>query len=167
MKKVSVFLLISLLLPAFGVFGEDQAPPQLLLPKPVEARFEGPGLPFKFSLAPGRLSQAETGKIFTTGYHAPDFTLPSLKENPMPIQYPRWAVREGWEGTFMIAIEILPTGVTGLWKVMQSTGYALLDEAATRAIQKWRFHPAQEKGKAIRSCIQIPVHFQLQDHDQI
>lgn len=163
MKKISFFLLLALLSPAVWVWAKEEAPSSPLVLKPFQAKVEGPGLPFEFSLADGKLSQARTGKIFTTGYYAADFTLPSLKEEPVPIRYPRWAVQEGWEGTFVIAVEIGTSGEVGRWKVMESTGYPLLDEAATGAIRKWLFHPATEKGKTILSCIQIPIHFQLED----
>lgn len=160
MKKIS-FLISLLILSTLPVFAAEEAQPLGL--KSVESKIEGPGLPFEFSFSPGKLSEARTGKIFSTGYHASDFALPSLKEEPTPIRYPRWAVREGWEGTFVIAVEILVSGQVGRWNVTQSTGYTLLDEAATQAIRQWQFHPATEKGRAIISCIQIPIHFQLQD----
>ena len=162
MKKVSFFVLLTVLLASGLVFAEEQAPPQTLV-LPSFQKVEGNGLAFEFLFSPGKLSQAQTGKIFTTGYHAPDFTLPSLKEEPTPIPYPRWAVREGWEGTFVIAVEVLTNGQVGRWAVVQSTGYSLLDQAATQAIRKWHFNPGTELGKAIVSCIQIPIYFKLQD----
>lgn len=160
MKKISILLSI-LILSSLPAFAAEEAQPLGL--KPVESKIEGPGLRFEFAFSPGKLSEAQTGKIFSTGFHAPDFTLPSLKEEPTPIRYPRWAVREGWEGTFVAAVEILASGKVGRTHVMQSTGYTLLDEAAAEAIRQWQFHPATEKGKSILSCIQIPIHFQLKD----
>ena len=161
MKKISVSLLFTaLVLSSFPAFAAEEAPPLVL--KSVESKVEGPGLPFEFSFD-GKLSEAVTGKIFTSGTHAPDFTLPSLKEEPAPIRYPRWAVREGWQGRFVIAVEILTSGEVGRWKVVESTGYPLLDRAATQAIRRWRFHPGMEKGRSLVSCIQIPILFQLEE----
>lgn len=105
----------------------------------------------------------QPGPVFTGGTEPKGMSLPYLLSNPRPIPYPRWAVRQGWRGTFILAVEILPTGAVGRWKVMQSTGYRLLDEVATKAVREWRFHPATEEGKPVVSCIQIPVHFKLQD----
>lgn len=119
--------------------------------------------PFQVSVTAGEWAQAKPGQIFTTGSPPADFVLPSLKEDPVPIRYPRWAVRETWEGTFMIAVEILPTGEVGRWKITHSTGYPLLDQAATEAVRKWRFHAALEQGKPVVSCIQIPIHFELEE----
>lgn len=140
---------------------EISAPP--LTVSSLQGQAEEPGFPFEFSVSPGKWSQATRGEIFTTGYHPQGFTLPTLKEEPAPIPYPRWAVHEGWEGTFVIAVEVLTTGEVGRWKIMESTGYSLLDEAATNAIRQWRFQPGTEKGKAVATCIQIPVHFELQE----
>lgn len=164
MKKISCrTLLITLLLPSVLVFAREELPPQPLPVSPVPEEPVATSLPFEFSLREGKWADARTGEIFTTGTHAVDFLLPSLKEAPTPIRYPRWAVQEGWEGTFMIATEVLKTGEVGRWKVMESTGYPLLDEAAVRAVHRWKFHPARERGESIVSCIQIPIHFKLED----
>ena len=140
---------------------EASSPPVSLSPLRGEESLTS--RPFEFSLTRGEWVEAQPGEIFTSGTQASDFTLPSLAEAPVPIRYPRWAVQEGWEGTFLIAIEVLTTGEVGRWQVMESTGHPLLDRAATEAVQGWRFHPAREQGKAIVSCIQIPIQFRLQD----
>ena len=160
-KSLLIFTVTFIFLPAlFLKAQEEPARPVALAPGQGGS---GVDIPFEFTVSPGKWSQAERGKIFTTGYHPPDFVLPSLKEAPAPIRYPRWAVREGWEGNFSLAVEILTSGEVGRWKVIESTGYPLLDEVATKAVTTWTFHPATEKGKAVISCIQIPIRFELKD----
>lgn len=100
-------------------------------------------------------------ELFTEGSHGENVVMPHLLSNPDPIVYPRWAVRQGWEGQINIAIEILTDGTVGRTKIMQSTGYRMLDDAAHKAVKSWRFQPAMENGKAVVTCIQIPVRFQL------
>jgi len=102
------------------------------------------------------------GPVFTEGGDYTGMELPYLLSDPKPILYPRWAIRQEWQGDFTIAIEILETGDVGRYKVMQSTGHEVLDEAATQAIQSWKFNPAMKDGKAIVTCVQIPVRFELQ-----
>lgn len=164
MKKRSVSLLVlSLLLLSSAAWAKEEAPasnPPVLAPL---MKSRAASLPFEFSLNRGTWSNAKPGTPFTTGYHPGDFTLPSLREAPQPLRYPRWAVQEGWEGTFVIAVEVLPNGRVGRWKVMQSTSYSLLDETATEAVRRWHFHPATEKGRAVVSCIEIPIRFTLHD----
>jgi len=173
MKKTISFALFLLLISLPLGFAKEEAAP------PVSSPSSSPGLslgylslgdkaeeaafPFEFSVSPGKWSQARRGEIFTIGFHPEGFALPMLKEDPVPIRYPRWAVREGWEGTFVIAIEILTTGEVGRWKVIESTGYGLLDETATETVRQWRFHPGREQGKPAVMCIQVPVHFELRE----
>jgi len=160
-SSVSLLVLSLLLLSSTAWAKEESVPKPPVLASLLENRMAS--LPFEFSLNRGAWSNAKPGTLFTTGYHPGDFTLPSLREAPEPFRYPRWAVQEGWEGTFVIAVEVLPNGQVGRWKVMQSTGYSLLDETATGAVRKWHFHPATEMGRAVVSCIEIPIHFTLQD----
>lgn len=161
-KLLPSVLFLCLLLPfSFPLFAREEASPPLLAVSPIQGESVVAGFPYEFSVAPGKWSQARAGKFFTREGYRPDFVFPALKEKPVPIRYPRWAVREGWEGTLVIAVEILKTGEVGRWKVMESTGYSLLDEAALTAIRKWRFHPAREQGVPIVSCIQVPVHFEI------
>ena len=129
----------------------------------IQGKVPAGDVSFEVSVSPGKWTQAKVGQLFTTGYQPSDFSLPALKENPVPIRYPRWAVQEGWQGTFVIAIEVLQSGEVGRWKVMQSTGYSLLDETAAKTIRQWHFHPGIENGQAVVMCIQVPVRFELRD----
>ena len=163
MKKILVPFFLFTLIFSTPVLAKEEAAPKPLPFDPLQGQATTAKLPLEFSLHQGKWAPANPGALFTEGYHAPDFVLPSLKETPTPIRYPRWAVREGWQGTFVIAVEVLATGKVGRWKVMESTGYPLLDEAAADAVRKWHFHPATEKGRFLVSCIEIPIHFTLQD----
>ena len=167
MKKISPLTFLSALLFLSPVlsFAREEAPTTPLPAPQIQGEVPGADVPFQVSVSPGKWSQAKVGKIFTAGYHPSDFVLPTLKGEPAPIRYPRWAVQEGWEGTFIIAIEVLKSGEVGRWNVMQSTGYSLLDETAGNAIRQWHFHPGTELGKSVVMCIQIPVHFVLRDSD--
>lgn len=160
MKKwIGLFLLICVTGPAFA----KEEPASLVLDSWQEKSSQAVAFPFEFSLEHQEWIQGKAGKMFSIGTHSPDFILPSLREDPVPVHYPRRALQRGWEGSFVIAIEVLPTGEVGRWQVMKSTGYSLLDEAAIEAVRQWRFHPATEQGKAVASCIQIPIHFKLQE----
>ena len=106
---------------------------------------------------------AKPKAIFTTGGHYEGTALPYLISTPKSILYPRWAVRQGWKGKLVLAIEVFENGTVGKYKVMQSTGYKMLDEAAIKAVQTWVFSPALKDGKAFHTCVQIPILFDLQD----
>jgi TonB family protein len=102
---------------------------------------------------------ARPGKLFSTGPREAGYTLPELQGPPEAIRYPAWAVEREWEGTLVVAIEIYADGSVGRWKIMRSSGHAMLDRAAVRAIRRWKFDPAREKGRPIASCVQVPVRF--------
>ncbi len=102
------------------------------------------------------------GPLFTEG-NEEGVALPYLLDHSKKIAYPRWAIRQGWEGNLILAVEILPNGMVGRMKVMKSTGYRLLDKTASKAIQHWKFHPAMKDGEPILTCIQIPVDFKLEE----
>lgn len=101
------------------------------------------------------------GRIFTEGGNYEGIALPYLISAPKPVVYPRWAVRQGWQGRFVIALEVLTDGTVGRYYVMRSTGHRMLDHAALRAVRTWKFHPAVRDGKAVVECVQIPVVFKL------
>ena len=165
MKKItfSLFLLAFLSVSTVLAFAREEASAPPLAANLLRSRLPAGDVSFEVSVTPEKWTQAKAGEIFTTGYHPSDFTLPTLKGNPVPIRYPRWAVQEGWEGTFVIAIEVLKSGEVGRWSVIRSTGYSLLDETATKTIRQWHFHPGTEMGQSVVMCIQIPVHFELRD----
>ena len=106
-------------------------------------------------------TNVQAGQVFSEG-DVTGLTLPYLISNPKPIVYPRWAVQQGWQGDFAIALEVLADGSLGRYMVMHSTGHKILDDAATKAVLAWSFHPAMKNGNPIVECVQIPVRFQLQ-----
>lgn len=106
---------------------------------------------------------ARPGALFTQGGDFSGIELPYLISTPTPIKYPRWALRQGWEGRFTIAVEVLTDGTVGRYYVMQSTGRKILDKAATEAVRTWKFHPAMKNGQPIVECVQIPVTFKISE----
>jgi TonB family protein len=117
--------------------------------------------PFSLTVAGDGSLKTTPGELFTAGQEAPGTEMPYLISYSKTISYPRWAVRQGWQGEVLLAVEILENGKVGAAVVMQSAGYAILDKAALRAVKSWKFQPAVLNGKAFRSCVQIPVNFQL------
>lgn len=103
------------------------------------------------------------GKVFTAERDYEEMTLPSLLSTPKPLVYPKWALRQGWQGELVLAIEILADGTVGQYAVMKSTGRELLDQAGVSAVKTWMFEPAAHQGKAFRACIQIPITFEISD----
>ena len=81
-------------------------------------------------------------------------------QNARP-EYPRAARAAGWEGTVMLRVEILADGKAGIVSVDQTSGHAILDDAALSAVQRWRFSPALDGNFPINSVVHLPVRFDL------
>ncbi len=65
------------------------------------------------------------------------------------------ARRRGWEGTAFFRCNVRPDGVVSSVIVLQSTGYAILDQAGIAAFQRWRFKPGAVK------AVKIPLRFSM------
>ncbi len=163
MKKLSLclnaLLFLSVIFQPFVVVGESAAVDTLPTALAPANSFLGH---FTLTVTGDGELIPSPGPVFTIG-NEEGVTLPYLLDFPKKIAYPRWAIRQGWEGNLILAVEILTDGSVGRMKVMKSTEYKLLDKTASKAIQHWKFHPAMKDGKPVLSCIQIPVDFKLKD----
>ena len=88
--------------------------------------------------------------------------LPRYDVNPYP-RYPRVAKLRGWEGMVVFEAQILKNGRVGHLQVVTSSGYKSLDDAARKAINRWKFSPATSFGMSIDSQVEIPVTFSLKN----
>lgn len=78
---------------------------------------------------------------------------------PQP-DYPAIALRNGWEGTVLLRVEVdargRPTAVT----IARSSGRSALDQAARRKVlADWRFRPALRDGLAVPAVGLVPINF--------
>lgn len=81
-------------------------------------------------------------------------------KNPAPV-YPEFARQQGWEGLVVIKARVSRDGKADEVVIAQSSGYKILDEAALKAVSKWRFQPAGIAGKSFESSLRIRVRFSL------
>jgi protein TonB len=73
------------------------------------------------------------------------------------------AQRNNWEGVVLLEIRIGTNGRVQKVAVVQSSGFPVLDRAATKTIRKWRYRPAQKNGVAITSETRVRIKFVLRD----
>jgi protein TonB len=92
---------------------------------------------------------------------APGYGLASLG-NPPP-RYPSTARRRGLEGRVVLRVHVDADGTANRVEVMESSGHALLDRAARRAVLRWRFVPARLAGVPVTGTVDVPVTFRLKD----
>jgi len=104
------------------------------------------------------------------GASAPPATVPVVEtmasykadylDNPPP-PYPRLSRQLGEEGTALLKVQVGPDGRALQVKLMSSTGYARLDEAAEATVAQWRFVAATRNGQAISSWVLVPIKFRI------
>jgi protein TonB len=82
--------------------------------------------------------------------------------NPAP-EYPEEARLRGWHGRVVLAVIVSPEGGVASIRVRSSSGHPLLDEAALRAVRRWRFEPGRRAGQAVAAAAEVPIRFRLTD----
>lgn len=83
--------------------------------------------------------------------------------NNKPPQYPGMARKRGFEGKVILRVRVLSSGNPEELEIKNSSGYEILDEAALKAVEKWKFKPATRGGKPVDSWVEIPIRFELRD----
>jgi TonB family protein len=80
---------------------------------------------------------------------------------PLNLIYPEAALRRGYEGNVLISVIGGPDGYPVQVVIKKSSGYAVLDQAAIRAVQNARFKPAKIAGIPVQFSVDIPIKFEL------
>ncbi len=111
--------------------------------------------------APLRGESGQQDSVAATATTAASYDAGYLN-NPAP-RYPIRAFREQAQGTVVVRAQVLPTGESGAIELQESSGFELLDEAAIKAIEKWRFKPATQDGEPISQWVSIPITFRLSE----
>lgn len=106
--------------------------------------------------AGGRGASPEGTPAFSNAY-------PLYRENPPPA-YPEIARQRGYEGVVLISAEIQADGRVGRAVVLQSSGYAILDQTAMNAVMSWKFEPAKKRGVPCKAWADLPIKFVLKDY---
>jgi protein TonB len=80
--------------------------------------------------------------------------------NRVEPSYPEAARKARMEGVVILEAIITANGNVEDVKVLKSMN-PLLDAAATRAVQQWRYRPATLNGRAVRVYLTVTVTFNL------
>lgn len=135
--------------------------------------------PPKVSAKPANLGRAQpSGKSATTGVGSDtgvgggsasaakgragtgDQSPAAYLNNPAP-GYPDAARRQRQEGTVYLRVLVSASGQASQVLIAGSSGVSSLDEAAQRAVRRWRFKPAHQNGRPISAWVRVPVRFKL------
>ena len=127
--------------------------------KSTEAPFSAPETP---TAAATSASPAETSSTAP----APASLTPArfdvaYLQNPEP-SYPSLSRRLGEEGKVLLRVVVSPQGQPLAVDLERSSNFARLDDAALRAVARWRFVPARRGEQAIEAAVIVPVVFRLE-----
>jgi len=85
----------------------------------------------------------------------------NLKGRRVQPEYPKRALRLRQEGIVLLHVLISETGARQKIKLHKPSQYALLNQAAIKAVKKWTFNPNKVNGHAVPSWVEIPVEFKI------
>ncbi len=81
--------------------------------------------------------------------------------NPPPA-YPPLARRMREQGTVMLRVFVTADGLPGKIELSESSGSNRLDDAAQRAVARWRFVPAKQGERSVAAWVIVPIVFKLE-----
>lgn len=79
-----------------------------------------------------------------------------------PPEYPAISRRMGEEGKLVLRVELDEQGRIDTAKVISSSGYERLDNAALAAVKNWQCNPSLRNGQPVRAVALQPFNFVLQ-----
>lgn len=105
-------------------------------------------------------SDVSMGGITVSGGSDRDI-MPLVRINPV---YPRRAQERGVEGWVQFEFTITPAGTVTDVKVIDSEPKGMFDDAATKAILRWKYNPKVEEGRAVeRRGVRVVLRFDLEE----
>ena len=90
-------------------------------------------------------------------------TAPPRPRRAIRPQYPRSSRERGEEGNVTLEISVDEDGACNDVKIVVSSGFSALDEAARKAVRSARFMPAKSGDRAVRSTARLTLTFRLKE----
>ena len=114
---------------------------------PVPAAASAPPGPPAPPAQPGTMQSSDLGTRMISGE---------------PPRYPTECRRKHEEGTVVLALTLGVDGRVQAISVARSSGHSRLDDAALRAVRKWRWAPTMQEGRPMMVRGQVEIPFVLQ-----
>jgi len=86
--------------------------------------------------------------------------VPIYRKNPSP-PYPRNARRRGYEGKVILEVLVNKEGSVEDLRILESSGYRVLDRAAMKSVQIWLFEPGRRGEERVEMWVKVPIRFDL------
>jgi len=85
---------------------------------------------------------------------------PDLTGNQPP-RYPAEAIRQRLEGTVLLRVHLGVSGDVERVEIVRSSGHAILDRSAVKAVNKWHVRPAKQGDVPLATVEILPIRFRL------
>lgn len=99
--------------------------------------------------------------LFMSAFTPTQVDQPPRAIRTFPPQYPYLAKRDNIEGRVMLKFVVDTDGLPRETQVEESEPEGVFDEAAMKALERYRFKPAIKNGKAVLCIVRLPISFQL------
>ena len=73
--------------------------------------------------------------------------------------YPLAALASRLQGKAVIRAQVLASGQVGEAFIKQTSGAAVLDQAAVATVRNWRFKPARRNGEPVPAWVNVPIEY--------
>lgn len=118
------------------------------------------------ALPAGTEKGSAAAAVAETGVGKAAFSAPLVEASPLyarnaPPPYPRLARERGWAGEVLLRVAVTDGGRVRAVEVERSSGYALLDTAARKAVRRWHFRPSRRGERPVAAVVRVPVRFEL------
>ena len=119
-------------------------------------------LPDGASTLPGTRLETRAGPpVVNTEPGGPVITQARYRHPPVPVEYPPLARRRGIEGRVLVLVWLDEQGEQLKRQIIESSGSALLDQAALRSVARNQFLPHTLNGVGHAARLRLPVIFRL------
>lgn len=147
--------------------------PREAKPRPVPSRRQASSRPQSVTASPLPATTppfAETNIPITPASSAPvvsaEMTPPRFDanylDNPPPV-YPPLSRKLGEEGKVILCVHVDSGGLPTRVEIHAGSGSSRLDQAAERAVWRWKFVPARRGGETLAASVVVPIVFNLRE----
>jgi len=105
-------------------------------------------------------TEANQSFSYSQRFNSVKKAIPIYDKNPSP-EYPLIARRRGFQGTVVLEVMVKRNGRVGDLKILKSSGFKVLDRAASASVREWMFKPAIKENEEIEMWVRVPVCFKL------
>ena len=131
---------------------------QLDSPAPPDFQFDMPDMALPSALSDGPQISLPVFGLAKTNMEPNRNVMPISRVNP---RYPRSAQRRGIEGHVVLQFTITQTGTVTDIKVVDSIPPNVFDDAAKRALARWKFKPKVVNNKPVTQFAEVKINFAL------